>query len=374
MQKLKISLLIAVTMLLSGCIPHTELDKQAIVEAMGIDYSDGQYEVTVQYFNMEGAGGSSPIDPSKANVITISGKGDTVSTALESASIKCGRNFMYGITSIIVLGRETLNQDILKTLSFAESYYQSNPAVLVAAADGKATDIMGVKFKEGVVSVERLRAILTNAQYHGLGETTKILELLSTQRIRAAATALPLLRTVSGSDASDSGQSVELSGGVLIMDRYYAGELTLTQLSGIQLVGECPENSVVSAVIDNERINVTVYDVTTAFDWSYSKGGLRFEIDIHANGKYTDSQLRNKDASFSGYVEDACEQEIKRRISEAAYGIAQYGADPFRLKYVITSDDYSHWLELEKDFPELLKTAEFDIDCDVDIDRFGITH
>ena len=87
MRKLKknaLSLLASLLslMLLSGCIPHTELDKQAIVEAIGIDYSEGKYEVTIQYFNMEGAGGNSPIDPSKANIINVSGKGDTVSTAL----------------------------------------------------------------------------------------------------------------------------------------------------------------------------------------------------------------------------------------------------------------------------------------------------
>ena len=136
--KLVIFCLFSVTSL-SGCLPHTELDEQAIVEAVGIDYADGEYEVTVQYFNMEGTGGSSPIDSTKANVVNISGKGESVSTALNSASVKCGKSFMYGITSVIVMGREALKQDILKTLSFAESYYQSNTSVLVAAADGKAT-------------------------------------------------------------------------------------------------------------------------------------------------------------------------------------------------------------------------------------------
>lgn len=375
MRKFKSLIIAAAITLLSGCIPHTELDKQAIVQAMGIDYSDEKYEVTVQYFNMEGAGGSSPIDPSKANIITVGGKGDTVGTALESASVKCGRNFMYGITSIIVLGKDTLNQDILKTLSFAESYYQSNPAVLIAAAEDKAKDIMDVKFKEGVVSVERLEAGLKNAEYHGLGETTKILELLSAQRRKSAGTPLPLLKTVNGSDASDDGKTVELTGGVLLVDRRYAGNLTLSQLSGIQLVGEKPQNTVVSAIIDEERVNVTVYDVTTDLDWEYEEGKLKFEIDLHANGKYTDSQLRDKDASFSSYVEDACEMEIKRRISDAINGTTiPYGCDPFRLKYVISSDDFSSWRKIEGNFSELLKNAEFEINCDVDIDRFGIAH
>ena len=91
----KIILCLISVSLLSGCLPHTELDEQAIVEAIGIDYTDGEYEVTVQYFNMEGTGGNSPIDSTKANVVNITGKGESVSSALSSASVKCGKSFMY---------------------------------------------------------------------------------------------------------------------------------------------------------------------------------------------------------------------------------------------------------------------------------------
>lgn len=361
---------------LSGCIPHTELDKQAIVEAIGIDYSQGKYEVTIQYFNMEGAGGNSPIDPSKANIINVTAKGDTVSTALESASLKCGRNFMYGITRLIVLGREALSQNVLDTLSFAESYYQSNPAVLVAAAEAKASDIMDVKFKEGVVSVERLKYILTNAEYHGLGETTEILELLSCQHRKGAGTALPLLKTVNnGSDATDDGKTVELTGGVLLTDGVYAGELTLSDLSGLQLLGGKTENTVISADLEGERVSVTIYDISTDIDYDFEDGRLCFEIDIHANGKYTDSQLNDKDPSVSEVVEQICEARVKERIMNAVGNtVIEHGCDPLRLKYVISSSDYSRWRSIEGDFTELLKNAVVDVDCDIDIDRFGITH
>lgn len=375
MVKKKIAAVLLAAIFLSGCIPHTELDKRAIVEAMGIDYSEGKYEVTVQYFNMEGSGGSSPIDPSKSNVINISGKGESVSAALESASVKCGRNFMYGITSVIVIGKEALERDILKTLSFAESYYQSNPAVLIAAAD-KASDVIDVKFKEGVVSVERLEALLKNAEYHGMGETTKILELLSDQQKDNTGTVLPLLKAVNNdSDASDDGKSVELTGGVLINNRSYAGDLSLSDLSGIQLIGEKSENIDIAAYVNDERVSVTIYDVQTDFDYSFSEKGLSFDIDIHANGKYTDSQLKDKSTDFSEVIEEICEKEIKERImSTVGNTVKKYGCDPFSLKYIITSENLTHWAAVENRFSDFLKNAEFDISCDVDIDRFGITH
>ncbi len=372
----KLLSLFIVVSLMSGCMPHTELDQLAITEAIGIDYADGKYEVTVQYFNMEGAGGNSPIDPSKSNVINVTGKGDTVSAALESASIKCGRGFMYGITTIIILGREALGQDVRKTLSFAESYYQSDPSVLIAAADGKASDILGVKFKEGIISVEKLEMIITNAEYYGLAESVKILEFLSEQHRKNAATALPLLKEAeTGSDATDDGKSVELTGGVLISEHKLSSDLSLSDLAGLQLLGKKPQNTVVGAKVDGANVSVTIYDIDTNITHELTEEGLKFYIKIHANGKYTDSQLNSKSDYYGETVEDICAETLKKRTEEALLNtVFKHGCDPCELKYVITSSDYMEWIRIEDNFGEILKNAEFFIECDIDIDRFGIAH
>ncbi len=355
---------------------HTELDDLAIVEAIGIDYSEGKYEVTVQYFNMEGSGGSSPIDQSKSNIINISGKGDTVSTALESATIKCGRNFMYGITTVILLGRETLNTDVLKTLSFAESYYQSNPSVLVAAAEEKASDILDVKFKEGIISIEKLEMLINNAEYYGMCESVKILEFLSEQYRKNAASALPVLGIVdNGSDASDDGKTVELKSGVLIASHKYSDELSLSDLSGLQLLGDKPRNTTVSAEIEGNNVSVTIYDIDKSIKHSLEDGKLMFHISLHGNGKYTDSQLNNKSDYYGKAAERICADTLKKRIEGALLNtVIKHGCDPCELKYVISSEDYMEWIRIEDNFSEMLKEAEFVIDCDIDIDRFGIAH
>lgn len=362
--------------MLSGCLPHTELDNQAIVEAIGIDYADNNYEVTVQYFNMEGTGGNSPIDSTKANVINVSGKGESVTAALESASLKCGKPFMYGITSLIIIGRDALDIDIVKTMSFAESYYQSNPKVLIAAAEEKASDILGVKFKEGIISIEHLRMILDNADYNGIAESVKILELLSEQRREYGGTVLPVLKSLNnGSDASDDGKTVELSGGYLIAERKFAGEVSLSDMSGLMLLEKRTKNALLSVDFEGDKVAVTAYDISLSIGHHYNKGKLIFDISVRANGKYTDSQLDDKDASFSGEVEKACAQRIIDRIKSAFLNTAKsYGCDPCGLKYVISGKNYTEWIRLEENFGEVLKNAEFYVVCDIDIDRFGIAH
>ena len=376
MRRFKLLLLCVISvMLLSGCLPHTELDEQAIVEAIGIDYSDGEYEVTVQYFNMEGTGGSSPIDSTKANVVNISGKGESVSTALSSASVKCGKSFMYGITGVVVIGREALGQDILKTLSFAESYYQSNTSVLVAAADEKASDVLGVKFKDGIISVEHLKMLLKNSQYYGLGKNINIITLLREQRRECAGTILPVLSVSEDGETTDDGKTVQLTGGILLSDKYYKSDVSLEEMSGIQLLGEKPQNTLVSVNPDNERVGITLYNINSDIKHSFSEGKLRFMINIRADGKYTDSQLINKDLTFSSEIEAMCAETLNNRIMDALSVTAtEAGCDPCGLKYVISSADYTRWLRISENFSDFLKEAEFHISTDIDIDRFGIIH
>lgn len=376
MKLFKVILLCVVSAFsLSGCLPHSELDKQAIVEAIGIDYSDGEYEVTVQYFNMEGTGGNAPIDSTKANVVNVSGKGESVSAALESASLKCGKSFMYGITGIVVLGKEALKTDVLKTMSFAESYYQSNTSVLLATAEEKASDVLSVKFKDGIISVEHLKMLLKNAQYYGMGENVKILGLLSSQRRKNAGTALPVLTVTQGGETTDDGKNVAITGGVLIADKTYAADLSLEIMSGLQLLGEKPENTMITVKVDDERVNVSVYNIDCKIKHSLPDGKLRFDIKIRADGKFTDSQLQNKDLSFSTQIEKVCAETLNNRIETALLDtVKKYGCDTCNLKYVISSADYQEWLVISDNFGEILKEAEFYISTDVDIDRFGIIH
>ncbi len=360
---------------LSGCLSHSELDKQAIVEAIGIDYADGKYEVTVQYFNMEGTGGNAPIDSTKANVVNISGKGESVSAALESASVKCGKNFMYGITGIIVLGREALNRDMLKTMSFAESYYQNNTSVLIAAAEEKASDVLAVKFKDGIISVEHLKMLLSNSQYYGMGKTVNIIDFLCEQRRDYGASTLPVLTVTDGGETTDDGKSVVISGGALISDNSYTAKLSLDVMSGLQLISEKPENTMITVKDNDERVNVSIYNVDYKIKHSFPEGKLRFDIELRADGKYTDNQLQNKDLSFSTHIEKKCAEILNDRITTALIETAkQYGCDPCELKYVISSSDYHDWLMVSDNFGEMLKEAEFHISSDVDIDRFGIIH
>lgn len=360
----------------ASCLAHTELDKQAIVEAIGIDRSEDGYEVTVQYFGMEGVGGSTLLDSTKANVLVVSGKGSDIFTALESVSAKCGKSMMYGITNLIVVGKDAAEPDLKGVLSFAESYYQNNPNMLLAVAEGKASDIMNVKFKEENVSANHLQSLLSNAEKKGLGECKRLYSVLNELVQPTAAAVLPLIGVKeTGTGATDDGKTVELLGGAVFAERKFAGTVSLSAFSGVQLLCGNLENTSATTKVDGRSVGVTLFDVCRKLEPFYEDGTLGFKVKITAGGKYSDSQLDEKGIPLSEEVEKQCVEFITERIRNAVSEVVNaFGCDPCGMKYSISSKDYSLWLKIAENYSELLKTAVFPVECEVNIDHFGLTH
>ena len=125
---------------------------------------------------------------------------------------------------------------------------------------------------------------------------------------------------------------------------------------------------------DNEKVSVTVYNIKAEIKHSFSEGKLRFEIDMRADGKYTDSQLVDKDLTFSSEIEAMCAETLNNRIQKAlSTTVTASGCDPCGLKYSITSSDYRLWRSISENFGDFLKEAEFSISTDIDINIINMT-
>lgn len=354
---------------------HTELDKAAIIEAVGVDYENGQYTATVQYFNMDSEGGSTMVDNTKPNVIVVSGSGRTVSDALEDASYRSGKAFMLGITGLFVIGNEASKQDIKPLLSFATSNHQSNPKMYIAVAEGKASDIMQVRFKEGAASVNKLESLFRNADNLGLCAPLKLYEVMKKLSQPTKSLVLPLLKVnEDGGDFTEDGKNVVITGGALISDSKYADSLSVREVAGLQFLSDSTDTSQLTVSDNGEDVTVILYDVSTDITPRYSKGKLSFTINVTADGKYVNSNLSNP-AEKSRRVEKLCEKAVQERVELTVNKLLKKnGADAADLKYSITSKEYFSWLKIEENYRELLKNGSYDIKCDVTIRRFSTAH
>lgn len=362
---------------LCGCMAHTELDKEAIIEAIGIDYEKekGEYKVLAQYFNTDSEGGSTMVNNTEPNVIVISGKGKTVSDALEDASYRSGKAFMLGITGVCVIGKEAAKQDIKPLLSFATSNYQSNPKMYVTVSEKKAEEVINVKFKEGSASVDKLENILKNGDKLGLCKPLMLFEVMKKLSQPTKSLVLPLFKVIDDEGGfTEDDKNVCIDGGAFIHEGRYVDSLSVKEMSGVQFLSGEAKTAQLTVIDNDEDVTVVLYNVSADIEPKYIKGKLSFGIRLTADGKYANSNLSDPKEK-SGRVARLCEKAVTERVNLAIEKtLKARGADPFGFKHSVTSKEYYSWLKIEENYGELLKNGTYAVECKVTVRRFSTAH
>lgn len=355
---------------LSGCVPHTELNEKAIILAIGIDYKDDMFKVNFQYYNPTGIGGRTLVDNSQPNVMTSKGEGENIYAALEDAAFRCGRELMLGVTQIIVIGEDAAKYSVGKVMEFSKSFFQSHPDMLVTVAEGDAEELMKVKFSEGIVSTQKLKFMLTNAEKSGIAGLPNAIELFTALQTNRKSAALPRLRLIDNeSDASEEGKTIEISGGVLINDGKAVRDVDIEVMSGLEILCCKTETGTVTVEYEGEKISVGLVNIKTKIKPSFEDGRLVFTVDLTSGGRFLVTPQGTYEEN-NRELEILCGDEIIKRMKEAVkQTVFEYGADPFLLEKTVRHYNYKLWKDVEENFGEYLKNAKFKFGAHIEIDK-----
>lgn len=373
---LKISAALTASALLTGCVPHTELNEKAIVMAIGIDYEEEKFNITFQYYNPTGLGGRTLVDNSQPNVLTAKGTGENVYGALEDASFRCGRELMLGVTQIIVIGEDAAKYSVDRVINFTKSFFQSHPDMLITVAEGKACDLMQVKFSEGTVSTQKLKFMLTNAEKSGIVSLPSALDLFIALQTKQKSACLPRLRLIDDgkSDASQDGKTIEIAGGVLIKDGKAVDETDIEVMSGLEILCCITQTGTVTVDYNEEKISVGLVDIKTKIKPSMENERLVLNVKLTSAGRYLIDPYGSYVDNDNKEIEKLCGEQLISRMEKAIKEtVLKHGTDVFILEKTIRHYDYKLWKSIEDDFEEYLKNAEFRIDTSIDIDKLILT-
>ena len=374
MKKVRIAFLAATVLTLSGCVPHTELDKLAIAEMVGIDRDADGCTVTLQYFNTDASGGVTAVDSSSPNAVTAKGRGKTVEAALEAVSYTSGKEVMLGAAEMIVFGSGAADR-LHDRLSFAASHYTGNPRCYVTFTDGNAADILNVKFTEGNASVDKLEGMMKNAEALGLCRTLRLYEAMEMLSEPTESLVMPMMTLYeANSDYTENGKSITFTGGALCTGGRFADKLTVSEMSGVHLLTTRGGTCEMTFAIGSEDARVMLYGISAKVTPGLSEGTLTLRFDLSADCKYVGTSLTDPYRSRDK-LRELCEQEMTARATSAlSKALTTYGADIFGLSYKIRAHSPALWQQIEGEYRDKLKAADIEVQTRVSIERFGTVH
>ena len=162
--------------LLCGCMQSVELKERGIVQAIGVDYDDGFYTVTLQIFNPQSTGQTS-FDASKLNNKVIQVQGSSISDALRRATLQNGRKMFLGNNKIIVIGRETAEGGISRVLDYFDSDHETRPGTVVLVADGRADEIVSAQINQGIVPANAIEMVVDQSLEDGSAVKSTLMQM-----------------------------------------------------------------------------------------------------------------------------------------------------------------------------------------------------
>lgn len=226
--KKRIGLIILIIVLLafpSSMSTQARLNMRAIVTGLAIDKVDGKYEVTAQIVK------TSPSTESggeKATVNFVSDTAETIIGAMAKLSYKTGKTAGFSHANFLILGKEVLEDNLIKTLDYFMRDNIISDSMLLLLAEDKASEEMK-KTKDVELSIAiGLQKVFMYREKEGDGVMVSLLEFLrdSTSLSRTSVASVlnlksndenskdnPLGKSSSSGGASGSGNESSGSGG-----------------------------------------------------------------------------------------------------------------------------------------------------------------
>ncbi len=382
---------IALLCLCSGCIPSTELNERAIVQAIGVDLTESGYRVAMQIFSPGGGSGSAEVNIGQQNAKMITAEGKTVSDAVRQATLKQGKQIFYGHNRLLVLGKSAVKKGVSDILPFFNAGYQSRPSIHVIVAENTAEEILSANIQQGIIPAESLEKMVENYGENGSVMQTTLMEVIASFYNEARCVTLPKVALTEAMRESSSSEEdgklakshlVMIKGSSVLKNGIWVGDLDEAQTRGLVWMSDRVKETLLVIPYQKqnnqgaEQVSLRIYGNKTKITAELKNGAVVFRLRIRAVGKIEELSLNLRLSFYEDdlrRIEHSAEKIIQSQC-EAAFSCTagEYHADVIELGARIRRKSREEWKKIRERWPEYVADTDMKYDIEVDIDRLGL--
>lgn len=368
MKKIKRFLMLSavcLSLLLAGCSTPVDLRDRAIVQAMGIDYENGEYKITLQEYMPKGGAKSGDSTEGSENIyVTSSGK--TLFEALKNAEAKDGNQIFYGHSRVYIIGKKAAEQGLSQIIEFMNSNYQLSLNSAVMLAEDSAQEILHKRIFMGVVpdiSVERIEGC-------GKAPDAAVIDVLREIYNLDGTCCLPLI-------SPDGKEEVKIEECVVFREHKPLIKLNDDETMGYTWLNGKISDAVMIAQEQNQNVSVNIVSNDTSLEIATGDEQIFLNVFIKAKGNVSEIGVINNVQIKEEYIkniEAEIEKQIKEQVEKAFNRVVtQESCDMFYIKQRLKNTDKSMYQKL-KDEPlsSWLPQIKLNVRADFSIRHSGV--
>lgn len=354
---------LAAVYMFSGSGHTSEIQDRLLCHALGIDFAQGEYQVTVQAFKPSGAGSDTPVDITVSNIEVIKGSGRTVSEALRQCENEHGKEVFLGHLKLICLGKSvTLSQprSLLEFCLRDRTVYLGVDICLARSA----RELLSTELSSEMVATENFTYVIEKNSEKSRTLRCRLLDVLSLHDDGCAA--MPVLAAHIPDEKAEklTEPTIQVVGTAV----FKHGELlpeTLETGDIAALCMICGTGKQADIVLDagGEKVSVSLSKGSVKKTVGQGSGGLEFRCSL------TVVVHRIKDAA-SGCSPDETGRQVKQMLSEQFVSVFEKfanerGCDIFGIGKLLRQKYPSTYLENEGELEKFYRTAvcEVGVEC-----------
>ena len=339
----------------TGCAGR-ELYQRLLVHAVGVDWENGAYTVTVR----------SASAPGEEHEECFTGEGPSVAQALGTLALTAGREPFYAHNYLLIFGASCGEERLSDALDFFVRFHNTQPTVQVALAQGvSAADLLRYRENGKLLPITRLQSLGEAQDSTGLALRVELLDFINTARRPGASPLLPLLSLPEEGPAT--------RGAVYFRDGALQGSLTGEEVRALLAAkGRLRGGSLLLEDPDLGRITVAFTGSSAQVEAAPAGDAAAFALTVQLQGDAVSldggrEHLEPQDYPLAEAVLSR-EMEAAIRALWEATAVA-HGCDVLGLGAALSRRDPAAWQPLEASWPETLPRCAFSVTVQSHISR-----
>ncbi|MHB1654620.1 MAG: Ger(x)C family spore germination protein [Desulfitobacteriaceae bacterium] len=373
-----LGILLSVTLLTTGCWNRKELDRLAIVAAVGIDKGEDQkIQLTVQVIkpgtltspSSEGGSGK------EKGVWIIKSSGNTVFEAVRNFVEKSGRKLFWSHTMVIVIGENMAKDGILPVIDWFLRDHEMRLKTWVLVSQGEASEVI-----KGDVGLEKIPASHLERMIKEYGALSKsvAVNLMEVTNMLISQSSHPVIGRVAKNQSGQDEEQLLLKGaGVFRKDRLIGWLNPLETRGYLWIKGNvksgvitipCPEQP-------DKLISLEIIRSKSKIKPRLEMGMLKYTIEVDVNSNLGEQMCTEDLANpeMIAVLEDeqrqAVEKEIVALIRKAQ---EEYKLDILGLGEATMREFPEEWNKVKEQWEEEFPQAEVEVKVNSRLSHTGM--